>query len=173
MGFGLPAAIGGCLASGQKLTVTVDGDGGFQMNIQELETVARLKLPIKYFVLNNQGYGSIRSTQRNYFGGHLVGCDSSSGLSLPDPLKQAQVYGMKGITIRDHLELRAKVREVLGAPGPVVCEVKVDPDQPLMPRASSVLRSDGSMVTKPLEDLWPFLDRDEFYSNMIVPTLDD
>lgn len=169
MGFGVPASIGGCLASGHKRTITVDGDGGFQLNIQELETISRLNLPIKFFVLNNQGYGSIRSTQRAYFNGHLVGCDPSSGLTFPDTIKIASAYNIKSVRISDSSTLREDIRKVLHLPGPVICDVMTDPDQTVSPHVSSHIRSDGSMVSRPLEDLFPFLDREELFSNMLIP----
>lgn len=173
MGFGIPASLGGCIASGKRRTICVEGDGSFQLNIQELETVVRLNLPIKYFVLNNGGFASVRATQRNHFKGHLVGCDTSSGLSLPDIVKVAAAYGIQVSRILSHVGLREGVRAVLETRGPVVCEVKVAPDQSIGPRVSSAVRADGSMVSKPLEDLWPFLDRDEFLANMIVPPLQE
>jgi acetolactate synthase-1/2/3 large subunit len=169
MGFGVPASIGGCLASGRKRTITVDGDGGFQLNIQELETISRLNLPIKFFVLNNQGYGSIRSTQRAYFNGHLVGCDPSSGLTFPDTIRIGSAYNIKSVRISDPSNLRDMIRVVLQLPGPVICEVMTDPDQTVSPHVSSHVRSDGSMVSRPLEDLFPFLDREELFSNMLIP----
>jgi acetolactate synthase I/II/III large subunit len=169
MGFGVPASIGGCLASGLKRTITVDGDGGFQLNIQELETVARLKLPIKYFVFNNQGYASIRSSQRTHFSGHLVGCGPSSGLTFPDTKKIAAAYGIESMRISNNTALRENIRDVLRMNGPVICDVMTDPDQMVAPRVSSYVRPDGSMVSRPLEDLWPFLNRDEFFSNMLIP----
>jgi acetolactate synthase-1/2/3 large subunit len=170
MGFGLPASIGACLASGRKRTVSVDGDGGFQLNIQELETVARLKLPIKFFVINNQGYASIRASQRNYFG-RLVGADASSGLTLPDLVKVASAYGLATARIVSQTGLRQQIRDVLQMPGPVLCDVVTIPDEARAPRLLSMQRADGSMVSKPLEDLWPFLDREEFLSNMIISPL--
>jgi acetolactate synthase-1/2/3 large subunit len=151
----------------------VDGDGGFQLNIQELQTVARLGLPIKYFVLNNQGYASIRSMQNNHFEGHLVGCDASSGLTLPGLTKIGAAYGLATARIKNNAELRDGIRSVLRQPGPVLCEVVVAPDQAIGPRVSSAVRADGSMVSRPLEDLWPFLDREELRANMLIPTLDD
>ena len=172
MGFGLPASIGACVASGRRRTVSVDGDGGFQMNIQELATVANHALPIKFFVVNNRGYASIRSSQQNYFN-LLVGADDSSGLRLPDVGKVAEAYGVPTRHIDDPSQLRDRIREVLDAEGPVVCEVKVPADEPRLPRVSSSQRADGSMVSKPLEDLWPFLDREEFLANMIVPALEE
>jgi acetolactate synthase-1/2/3 large subunit len=173
MGFGIPASIGGCLASGRKRVISIDGDGGFQLNIQELETVARLNLPIKYFVLNNQGYASIRAMQRAHFRGHVVGCDDSSGLSLPDLQKQAAAYGIAAYRVENHDRLREQLRQVLQRPGPVLCEVMTDPDQPIGPRVSSAVRADGSMVSKPLEDLWPFLERAEFLANMLIPPVEE
>lgn len=173
MGLGLPASIGACLASGTKRTISVDGDGGFQMNIQELETVSRLKLPIKFFVVNNQGYASIRASQNNYFPGNLVGADASSGLTLPDVTRVAAAYGLTTARIDGTGALRERIRQVLDAPGPIVCEVVVRPDEARGPRVASMQKPDGSMVSKPLEDLWPFLEREEFLANMIVPALEE
>ena len=173
MGFGIPSSIAACLASGRRRTVCVDGDGGFQFNIQELETIARLQLPIKCFVLNNNGYASIRASQQNYFGRANIGCDVSTGLSIPNISKVASSYGLETSIISDQSDLTKSVRAVLDRPGPVVCDVYVIPDESREPRLSSVQRSDGSFVSKPLEDLWPFLDRDEFLRNMIVKPLDD
>lgn len=173
MGFGIPASIGGCVASGRKRTICVDGDGGFQMNIQELETVVRLNLPIKYFVLNNQGYASIRAMQQNHFGGHLVACGSSSGLTLPDVVKQAQSYGIEATRIVNHENIKETITAVLQSPCPCVCDVMIDPNQIIGPRISSYVRPDGSIISKPIEDLWPFLDRKEFFDNMIISTLEE
>jgi acetolactate synthase-1/2/3 large subunit len=173
MGFGLPASIGVCLASGRRRTVCVDGDGGFQFNIQELETVARLQLPIKFFVLNNEGYASIRASQKNFFGAPSIGCDQTTGLTLPDLGKITRAFGLKAASIDTQKDLRRQVRRVLRMPGPVVCDVHVEPDEIRGPRLSSAQRPDGSMVSKPLEDLWPFLDRNEFLENMIIPPLEE
>ena len=173
MGFGIPAGMGGCLGSGGGRTVTVDGDGGFQMNIQELATLAHLQLPVKYFVLNNQGYGSIRTMQRNHFKGHLVACDASSGLALPDTVAVAKAMGLHAVRLDGREDLRKGIRAVLDTPGPVVCDVLCDPDLTVSPRMSSVVRPDGSMASRPLEDLWPFLDRAEFHANMMIPALED
>jgi acetolactate synthase-1/2/3 large subunit len=172
MGFGLPASIGACLGAGRRRTVCVDGDGSFQMNAQELETARRLQLPIKLFVINNNGYASIRSSQGNYFK-HLVAADPSSGLTLPDVKEVARAYGVPALSITSQQDLRRQVRAVLETPGPVVCEVMAPSAEERAPRLSSMQRPDGSMVSKPLEDLWPFLDREEFHSNMIIPPLED
>jgi len=173
MGFGIAAAIGACLAGGRRRTVVVDGDGGFMFNIQELETVARLNLPIKFFVMNNEGYASIRASQTNFFGAASIGCDTSTGQSLPDIRRVAEAFGLATDVIEDQNDLAASIRRVLETPGPVVCDVRVIPDEVRQPRLSSVQKPDGSFVSRPLEDLWPFLDRDEFASNMIVPILED
>lgn len=170
MGFGLPATIAACLAAGRRRTISVDGDGGFQMNIQELETARRLKLPVKFFVVNNDGYASIRTSQSNYFK-HLVAADSTSGLSLPDLKAVSAAYGIPFVRIENQSDLGAKIREVLDAPGPTVCEIMAPPEEQRAPRLSSAQRPDGTMVSKPLEDLWPFLDRGEFLSNMIIPPI--
>jgi acetolactate synthase-1/2/3 large subunit len=168
MGFGLPASIGASLASGKKRTVTIIGDGGLQLNIQDLETIARLNLPIKIFVLNNNGYASIRNTQKSHFKGHLVCCDPSSGLTLPDTSKIASAYAIKYAKILNHKSIKAKVQEVLDTEGPIICEVMVEPDLATAPRIQSEVLADGSIISKPLEDLWPFLDRGEFKANMIT-----
>ena len=168
MGFGIPASIGVCLGSGGKKTICVDGDGGFQLNIQELATIVHLNLPIKFFVLNNDGYASIRATQANYFGGPNIGCDSSTGISVPDYRKVASAFGLQTALIEDQSDLRSAVRRVLQTRGPVVCDVRVLPNEIRSPRVTSTQRPDGSFVSKPLEDLWPLLDRNEFAENMIV-----
>jgi acetolactate synthase-1/2/3 large subunit len=173
MGFAIPASIAVCLAGGRRQTICVDGDGGFQFNIQELETVARLKLPIKFFVLNNNGYASIRVSQANYFGQQSIGCDERTGLTVPDISKVAAAYGLQTAIITDQSNLREDVRRVLNMPGPVVCDLRVIPDEIRAPRLSSMQRPDGSFVSKPLEDLWPFLDRDEFRAQMLIPVLED
>src|SRR5450755_688008 len=166
MGYGLPAAIGACLGSGGRETVLVDGDGGIQLNIQELATVQRLQLPIKILILNNDGYSSIRTSQQRWFG-RQTGADARSGLTLPDIGSVARAYGLAAERIADQRDLRAQLARTLALKGPVVCDVVSRPDEARMPSLSSAQRADGSLYSKPLEDLWPFLPRDEFYSNMI------
>jgi len=172
MGYGLPACIGACLASGRRRTVSVDGDGGFELNIQELEILRRLNLPIKIFILNNNGYASIRDSQSRYFG-RLSGADPTSGLTLPNVLKVASAFGLTTRQIVDQVNLGQQVKDVIDLPGPVVCEVLISPEEPRAPSLSSKQRGDGSMVSRPLEDLWPFLDRREFLANMIVLPIDE
>lgn len=171
MGYGLPASIGGCLGGQRRRTISVDGDGGFVMNIQELEVARRLRLPIKYFVLNNNGYASIRASQGGYFK-ETIGCDPDSGMTLPDIGKVASAFGMPVVRIDTQVGLREGIRKALEMDGPVVCEVMIQPDQSIGPRVSSRIRSDGSMVSSPLEDLAPFLDRDELRANMLIPMVE-
>jgi acetolactate synthase-1/2/3 large subunit len=173
MGFGIAAAIGACLASGGRRTITVDGDGGFHMNTQELETVRRLDLPIKFFVLNNQGYGSIRATQRNHFDSRFVASDDSSGLTLPGTARLAEAFGITSWIVDDHDQLEKAIDEAFGHPGPALVEVILDRDQATSPRLTSRQLPDGTMMSSPLEDLWPFLDRDELERNMGVGSTPD
>jgi len=173
MGFGIPAALGACLASGGRRTISIDGDGGFIMNIQELETLRRLSLPVKIFILNNEGYGSIRSSQRNYFKGHYVASDPASGVTLPSWQAVAQSYGLPFLRIANHDELQSVAAQALEHPGPVVCEVIIPTDQPSLPRVTSRQRVDGSLVSSPMEDMAPFLDREEFLSNLLIPPASD
>ncbi|MDD5194973.1 MAG: thiamine pyrophosphate-binding protein [Candidatus Omnitrophica bacterium] len=167
MGFGLPGAIGACFANNRKKTICVAGDGGLQMNIQELQTLVHYKLPIILFVLNNGGYLTIKLMQQNHFG-RYVGSEPSSGLSFPDMLKVAQAYGIPSVRITNNKELLAKIDKILAHPGPFICEIMMPENQPLIPRVSSLKKPDGSIVSKPLEDLYPFLSRKEFFENMIV-----
>ncbi|MCM8788184.1 MAG: thiamine pyrophosphate-binding protein, partial [Candidatus Omnitrophica bacterium] len=167
MGYGLPASIGACIASGRKRVISIIGDGGLQHNIQELETVARLQLPLKIFILNNNGYASIRNMQKGHFKGRLVGCDPSSGLTLPDTCKIAAAYGLRNTKINSHEEIREKVKKVLETEGPIICELMINPDMPTAPRLVSEVRPDGSIVSKPLEDLWPYLSRKELRENLL------
>jgi acetolactate synthase-1/2/3 large subunit len=171
MGFGIPASLGACLASGGRRTICVEGDGSFHMNAQELATIRRLSLPIKIFVVNNDGYASIRSSQRGYFD-HLVAADPSSGLTLPSVRELATAYGLTVTCIEDQADLRGQVRAVLEMSGPVVCEVVAPLAEERAPRLSTAQRPDGSLASRPLEDLWPFLDRDELHSNMFIPLLE-
>jgi acetolactate synthase I/II/III large subunit len=168
MGYGLPMSIAVCIGSDRKQTVLVDGDGGFQFNIQELETVRRLQLPIKFFVLNNDGYASIRASQKAYFGEAQIGADAATGLTVPNLSKIAASYDIPAVVIEDQSNLREEVRRILAMPGPVVVDVRVIPDEVRAPRLQSYQRPDGSFISKPLEDLFPFLPREEFFANMII-----
>ena len=168
MGFGVPATIGACLAGNRRRTVCVNGDGGFQMNIQELETIHRLNLPIKIFVLNNHGYAQIHATQKNIFAGHYVACDEASHLTLSPISDVAAAYRLKTVQIYHNDELKEKVHEVLTYDGPVICEVFVPIDLSAFPKQVSYKRSDGQMESLPLEYMNPMLPEEEMQKNMIV-----
>jgi len=172
MGYGLPAAIGACAAAGKRSTVCVEGDGSLQLNVQEFATVARDQWPIKLFVLNNAGFSSIRTSQTRWFG-RLIAADATSGLVLPSVTRVAEAYGLRTVTIKDQSNLHDEVAAVLAMEGPVVCEVICIPDEARIPSLGAVQRADGSMVSKPIEDLSPLLDREEFRANMLIPTIDE
>lgn len=169
MGFGVPATIGACLAGGGRRTVCVNGDGGFQMNIQELETIRRLNLPIKIFVLNNQGYAQIHATQKNIFSGHYVACDRGSHLTMSPVSDVAAAYGLKTFKIQNNQELPQIVKETLAYDGPVICEVIVPIELSAFPKQVSYKRPDGQMESLPLEYMNPMLPEEELRENMLVP----
>ncbi|MCE9587114.1 MAG: thiamine pyrophosphate-binding protein [Verrucomicrobia bacterium] len=171
MGYDLPAAIGASVADPGRTVICLAGDGSLQMNVQEFATLASLKLPVKVFVLENGGYLSIRSTQRNFFG-RLVGEGPESGLGFPDFVKLAEAYGLPSHLL-DTENPAADISRVLNADGPQVVVVPLDLDQGFEPKTSSKRLPDGRMVTAPLEDMAPFLEREEFLSNMLVEPLKD
>jgi acetolactate synthase-1/2/3 large subunit len=173
MGFDLPGAIGACIGGGKKRTILITGDGSIQMNLQELQTIRHHKLPIKIFLLNNGGYLTIRHTQNALFKGSFSGSSGDSGVSFPDMNKIADVYGLKVFKVKAIEELRSTIRAVLDTQGPVLCEIMMDPAQLLVPKTSFKQMPDGRLVSPPLEDLFPLLPRDEFRSNMIIPTIKD
>jgi len=172
MGFGIAAAIGGCIASGKQPTVCIDGDGGFIMNIQELEVVRRLNLPIKFFVLNNNGYVSIRNTQETHFDKRFVASGEKSGLTLPSLQKNAQAYDIPYRRLETTEDLDA-IGGILDQEGPLICEVMLPETHVTAPKASVYKNKDGQFMAKPMEDLAPFLDRDEFKANMFIETIND
>jgi len=165
MGYDLPAAIGAA-AAGARRVICLAGDGSLQMNLQEMQTIAHNKMPVKLFVLNNNGYHSIRQTQANFFGGGFAGCGPESGVSFPDMEKIAAAYRADYFRVKNHKTLRAQISKTLEAEGFAVCEVMIDPAQPFAPKTSSKKLPDGKIVSAPLEDMWPFLERDEFEAVM-------
>jgi acetolactate synthase-1/2/3 large subunit len=171
MGYDLPAAIGAAVARGGKRVICLAGDGSIMMNVQELQTVAYYKLPIIIFVLNNGGYLSIRTTQANFFG-NLIGEGPESGVSFPDMVKLAEAHGLPAMRLQDE-HFPERIAEALTHGGPIVCEVILDRTQGFEPKLSSKKLPDGRMVTAPLEDMAPFLDREELRSNMLVPLLEE
>lgn len=161
MGYGLPAAIGAAVAYPGKKIVINNGDGGFVMNIQELAVVKHLNLPLKIFVLNNHGYATIVSTQTNVFKGHFVGCNNDSNLELGDIKAIAEAYGIKTYSINKNSEIDGVVAEALNYNGPVLCDVNVSIVQPIQPRQASFKNEKGQMQSRPLEDMRPFLEKEE------------
>ena len=172
MGFTVPASIGASVARGKKRALGITGDGSFQMNIQELQTIVHNKIPVVLFIWNNEGYLSIRTTQNKFFEGRLIGADSSSGVSLPDTKKIAKAYGIQYFKLSKSSSLETDLKKVLSFKGPAICEVMCPKSDMVIPTAASLKREDGSMVSKPLEDMFPFLEREEFLKNMFIKPLD-
>ena len=155
----------------QRDIILVTGDGSIMMNLQELQTIVGAGMPIKIFLINNDGYHSIRQTERNFFGDQKpVGIGSDSGdLSFPDFGRLSEALGLPYVAARHNSELRRAVEKALAAEGPVLCEAFVDTDQNFEPKSSGKRLPDGTMVSPPLEDLTPFLSEEEMNANMIVP----
>lgn len=168
MGYTLPAAIGAAFAGTGRRILAITGDGSLQMNIQELQTLCHHRLPIKLFVLNNAGYLSIRSTQQKYFAGRLIGEGAESGISMPDTLRICAAYGVPAERVTSPEALDEALERALAEPGPYVVDVVLPPDQPVVPALSSRIQPDGSMVSSPLEDMYPFLPRAEHHANMLI-----
>jgi len=173
MGFTLPAAIGACVAAGGKSVVGITGDGSFQLNIQELQTIKHHNYPVKLIVWNNSGYLSIRATQNKFFNGRRIGTDAESGVSFPEVGRIAYAYDLPYVKIENAIELREKLHNVLNAEGPVICEVICPENQEIIPAVSAVKNPDGSMSSKPIEDMYPFLSREEFYNEMIIKPINE
>lgn len=165
MGYGFPAALGACVALDGKRVICIDGDGSFQMNIQELQTAVYNNLNIKIVYLNNNGYHSIRQTQNNLFNTKLVGVCDGNGLSFPDISKIAWAYGIPYIKIDNINESKKLIRNMLDSKGPIICEVIIDPSQNFEPKLSSKVLPDGKIVSPSIDDMYPFLDRDEYNKN--------
>ncbi len=167
MGFGLPGAIGACIGNNKKRVICVTGDGGLMMNIQELQTLKHYNLPIKLFIFNNNGYSSIRETQKTYFKG-FIGSDKDSGVSMPDFIKVAEAYGIKSKKIPNQMNLEKDIQEVLNYPGPVICEVIISESQQVAPKQGVFNRPDGKPIPRPIEDMIPYIDRKEFEKDMVI-----
>ncbi len=167
MGFGLPYAIGACLTTGKR-TILINGDGAFQLNIQELQTIAHLGLPVKMFLLDNDGYASIRATQRNLFDGFYVGSGTASGLAMPDTTAIARAYRIRTERADTCEDLASAIARTLEGSDPALCVIRVSQLQVTAPRVQSMKTPEGSMISKPLEDMWPYLLPDELRANMIA-----
>lgn len=161
MGYGLPASIGSCFAKDGNRVFSVNGDGGLQMNIQELQTVIHNKLNMKIFVFNNDGYLSIKHTQNTFFNGHFVGSDPKSGVSCPDTIKIAKAYGFKHFRIKNNKDVKKTLLKITKTKGPVLTEVMIDPMQAFLPKVTSKRLEDGTMISSSLENMAPFLPEKE------------
>ncbi len=172
MGYGLPAAIGVCEAEKGQEIICIEGDGSIQMNLQELQTIVHHQYPIKLFVINNDGYHSIRQTQNNFFKRPLIGIGSDSGdISFPKISKLAEAYGLRYYSINNNKDITQKIKNILDEKGPFICEVFVDTEQKFEPKSSSKRLEDGTIISPPLEDLAPFLSKEELEKNMIIPMI--
>lgn len=168
MGYGFPAALGCCVAEKGNRVICIDGDGSFQMNIQELQTVAYHRMNLKIFILNNNGYHSIRQTQTNLFKPPLTGVCSGSGISFPEMEKIAYAYGIGYVRADKQDTLKECIQKVWKLQGPVICEVVVDPEQNFEPKLSSKVLPDGRIVSPEIDDMYPFLPREEYEENKLV-----
>ncbi len=166
MGY-MPAAIGVAAANPGKNVYCITGDGSLQMNIQELQTIVYNSLPIKLIVLNNNGYLLIRLTQDNFQGGRYIGTDKKSGVSFPDLEKIAMAYGMKYLKLSQSGDLNLQIKRIFAESGPMMCEVISPADQVLIPRVTSKILEDGSMISMPYDDMFPFLPREEYLENSV------
>lgn len=175
MGYGLPAAIGTCIGGGRRTTICLEGDGSIMMNLQELQTIITNRLPIKIFLINNSGYHSIRITQTNLFGNHTkVGIGPESGdLSFPEFKKVAEAFGYPYLSAHSNAEMKEVVDKALSMEGPLFCEIFTDTKQVWEPKSSTKRLPDGTLVSPPLEDLAPFLSREELKKNMFIPLVDE
>ena len=171
MGFTIPACIGAAFA-GSPCVIGVTGDGSFQMNLQELQTIKHHKLPIKLFVWNNGGYLSIRTTQKKFFEGREIGTDEDSGVSFPDLVRVAYAYDMDYIKVSDYDSLTPALQTIFANDDPMIIEVMCQKWQEVIPTLQGRKNPDGTISAPPLEDMYPFLSREEFCDNMIVETVE-
>jgi acetolactate synthase-1/2/3 large subunit len=169
MGYDLPAAIGASIAKPNQRIICLVGEGSLMMNLQELQTIIHHQLPIKIFIYNNNGYSSIKQTQENLFAGRYVASGPASGVTFPDLIKLSEAFGYNTRSIQTQAGMEEIIQEVLDMEGPVVCNVKLPSDYKFSPKLSSERKPDGTMVSKPLEDMFPFMDREEFKGNMLIP----
>lgn len=170
MGFTIPACIGASFAKNGDV-IGVTGDGSFMMNLQELQTIIHYNLPVKLFVWNNDGYLSIRTTQKKFFDGREIGTDTESGVSIPNIRKVVESFGIEYVSA-DTDNLESSIKYTLEYKGPIVCEVFCEKWQEVIPTLMGKKNDDGTITAKPLEDMYPFLSRDEFYDNMLIKSLE-
>lgn len=161
MGYGLPASIGACIYNNKNKIICLDGDGSIMMNIQELQTIKHYNLPIKIFILNNDGYISIKQTQNNFFEGHMVGSGRDSGVSMPDFNKVANAFGIDSVEISDYMDdkdLEKQINAVLESKEAVICNVILEDDYIFIPKLLAKKLDDGTMVSPSFENMYPFIE---------------
>lgn len=168
MGYGLPAAMGASFATNNGEVMCLNCDGGMMMNLQELQTIAHHKLPIKIFVFNNDGYLMIKQSQNNMFKGTFVGSDAASGVTCPNFTKVGQAFNMPTFQIRTWEDCEKILPQVQAATEPVICEVFMDPVQLFSPKLNSVLKDDGTWVPAPLEDMSPIIPIEKLAEAMVI-----
>ncbi|MGE4481375.1 thiamine pyrophosphate-binding protein [Acidocella sp.] len=166
MGYDLPAAIGAAIAAPERRIICLSGDGSFMMNMQEMQSIIAMGLNIKIFLLNNEGYSSIKQTQSAFFPDNMFGCDAASGVTFPNFSRVAAAFGFEPRCVDAHAALSQAITETLITPGPQFCEVMLNPTQGFAPKLSSRKLDDGRMVSSPLHDMAPFLSREELAQNM-------
>lgn len=169
MGYELPASIGAFFSKrNTERVICIAGDGSIMMNLQELQTISGNNLPIQIFILNNKGYHSIRQTQRSFFSDNIVGCGVDSGLTFPNFEKISNAFDFEYYKINNHAELLEKIPDLMNRKGRFICELQIDVDQHFSPKLTSKKLEDGSMVTSPMHDMWPFLSDEELKTNIIT-----
>lgn len=173
MGYDLPAAIGIAKAAPGKKIICLAGDGSLMMNLQELQTITGYNLPIKIFILNNNGYSSIFQTHRNFFNGVEVGAGPKSGVSFPNFEKLARGFEIEYLSCASHHDMPVTIEAAILSDGPTICEVLLDPDQPFAPKLGAKQHPDGRITSPPLEDLSPFLSREELLKNLLIQPMDE
>jgi acetolactate synthase-1/2/3 large subunit len=165
MGYGLPAAIGACIGSGGLPTVCVESDGSLMLNLQELATLKQLNLPITLVIMNNNGYASIRNTQKNYFNERYIGSNPESGLLIPDFMAIARALEIRCVRVKDVSELTSSIFDH----GLCIVEVMLEENVVLSPKVAALPQPDGSIISMPLEDMSPLLPRDLLRNEMLIP----
>ena len=173
LGFALPGSIGSSVGNSRKQVACLCEDRGFQVNIQELQTIIDNRLPIKIFILKSKGHADIRKIQREYFGGRYIGTDNETLYGSPDLVKIGKIYGFETFEIKKPQKLKKQIREVLKSEGPAICEIQVDENPELIPRIVLNVNTEGKWEARPLEDMYPFLDRKTLKENMIVGILEE
>lgn len=170
-GFALPGVLGASVASNKSGVICLCEDHGFQMGISELQTIAENKLPIKIFVLNSKGSIGIRTAQNDFFGGRNIGTDTKILLGAPSLSALGNLYGFKTFNIENPHAMHSQIQNILKIKEPVLCEIKVDPSQLACPRFGYTVKEDGKWLAKPLEDLYPLIDRKILQENMLIGTV--